>query len=621
MVLLLLTTLLALGAPTTGDDASRVDAGPSDPRFLEAQAAMEAHAVDRVQAPLDALLAERPDHFGANNLLAHFLTTHRGVNAEDARVASLLERADAALVSSSSLLFAREGRCGALYCWERERPAYAAEAPERANQRALLLAHDASRAPRYVQRAQKIFDKVFTLLGEESAEEAEGGHMFNKCFHFMWTGMMNVVAASELAPNDAGVWQAATAHVLRLYARRTIDVMNPNTPGRFVRHAVRLGGKPAARVLAGSLDKVIAALGKSGAERGDVASVLEWRALCDDVLAGRPLRPSVHKVEHGPSVTEGPRRGDGLYAAEIGSSPILPRPSHLLEDVVGEDLTPPLGARGGSAGDGRLQRAMRTHSLWPSRISVVRQLPRRVKLPPTFNDELNAVAEKAYDKFRDGRLREDAGFAELERRDPPKASSDLNNGFFMEQIQEEYMPGVPQRSPAFAGSMAYLELQKVAQKMCIEHAVRSGAPRHQAAAEIAASKLYIWAAVYTNGTHHAHHTHEDSICSGVYYSRAENGSSPIFLTDPRGLRHLGANKHSSAKMQPAAPFHHDYAFFPTEGDMVLFPSWLVHHIPANPAPQSTFDAATGAHNKRRASRVVWAFNLYGEFECWSRSNV
>ena len=122
--------------------------------------------------------------------------------------------------------------------------------------------------------------------------------------------------------------------------------------------------------------------------------------------------------------------------------------------------------------------------------------------------------------------------------------------------------------------------------------------------------------MYTNGTHHSHHTHEDSICSGVYYSRAEPGSTPITFSDPRGTDRLrlllgqgGRLPEHEKHFEPQAPFHHQYSFFPAEGDMVLFPSYTAHEIHANP-----FDKSSG-------SRIVWAFNLHGEFESWGRLNV
>jgi hypothetical protein len=54
--------------------------------------------------------------------------------------------------------------------------------------------------------------------------------------------------------------------------------------------------------------------------------------------------------------------------------------------------------------------------------------------------------------------------------------------------------------------------------------------------------LFIWAAVYEEGSYHSSHTHENSLCSGVYYSRGADGSAddnsgslaPLVFSDPRG---------------------------------------------------------------------------------------
>ena len=61
--------------------------------------------------------------------------------------------------------------------------------------------------------------------------------------------------------------------------------------------------------------------------------------------------------------------------------------------------------------------------------------------------------------------------------------------------------------------------------------------------------------------------------------------------------------------EPVAPFVHQYSVFPNAGDMVLFPSYLTHQVLPNPSAE------------REASRIVFAFNLYGDFDCWMRSNV
>ena len=43
--------------------------------------------------------------------------------------------------------------------------------------------------------------------------------------------------------------------------------------------------------------------------------------------------------------------------------------------------------------------------------------------------------------------------------------------------------------------------------------------------------------------------------------------------------------------------------------MVLFPPYTAHEVPAN------------QFEKKDGSRIVWAFNLHGEFESWARANA
>jgi len=117
------------------------------------------------------------------------------------------------------------------------------------------------------------------------------------------------------------------------------------------------------------------------------------------------------------------------------------------------------------------------------------------------------------------------------------------------------------------------------------------------------------------------------MCSGVYYSKSNPGSSPITFSDPRGTNRLrlllgqgGKLPDEERQFEPAAPFHHQvselalrilscalllipcprwplpssqYSFLPTEGDMVLFPSYTAHEVPSNP------------FETEDASRIVW----------------
>ena len=100
------------------------------------------------------------------------------------------------------------------------------------------------------------------------------------------------------------------------------------------------------------------------------------------------------------------------------------------------------------------------------------------------------------------------------------------------------------------------------------------------------------------------------------------GSSPIVFSDPRGgstfaiaaqnvaLERVKTPKGRRAQAaEPVAPFVHQYAVFPTAGDMVLFPSYLIHQVLPTPSAE------------REASRIAFAFNLNSDFDCWMRSNV
>lgn len=72
-----------------------------------------------------------------------------------------------------------------------------------------------------------------------------------------------------------------------------------------------------------------------------------------------------------------------------------------------------------------------------------------------------------------------------------------------------------------------------------------------------------WATVHSHNVFHAAHLHEDSLVSGVYYLKLPPNSGPIAFYDARG---------------PHPPFDNDLSVNPRHGDIVLFPSWLVHQV-------------------------------------------
>ena len=108
----------------------------------------------------------------------------------------------------------------------------------------------------------------------------------------------------------------------------------------------------------------------------------------------------------------------------------------------------------------------------------------------------------------------------------------------------------------------------------------------------------MWAAVYETGTVHSHHVHQASVVSAVYYSRtggSDNPGTPIVFSDPRGAPPAQSYEQFEGghDFEPTAPFHHQLNYFPSEGELVLFPSWLVHKVPGHAGDQH---------------RVSWPFN-------------
>lgn len=75
--------------------------------------------------------------------------------------------------------------------------------------------------------------------------------------------------------------------------------------------------------------------------------------------------------------------------------------------------------------------------------------------------------------------------------------------------------------------------------------------------------LNVWQSVQNDGSSHGLHDHTGARTCGVFFAQVPEGSGPIKFHDPR----------------PRSPFmYHPIVFQPTEGDIVVFPPWLVHEV-------------------------------------------
>jgi len=74
-----------------------------------------------------------------------------------------------------------------------------------------------------------------------------------------------------------------------------------------------------------------------------------------------------------------------------------------------------------------------------------------------------------------------------------------------------------------------------------------------------------WASVHHGGDQHGIHTHPGSMLSGVYYVQVPTDAGHLQFMDLRGGVGL-------------KPFDAAVPIAPTEGELVLFPSWVPHEI-------------------------------------------
>lgn len=85
----------------------------------------------------------------------------------------------------------------------------------------------------------------------------------------------------------------------------------------------------------------------------------------------------------------------------------------------------------------------------------------------------------------------------------------------------------------------------------------------------------------TSGGEHPLHAHPNSILSGVFYLKIPAASPPIIFNDPRDhYKYIQypikfGNPREMYKLLP------EYVINPTEGLMLMWPSWLEHQVPSS----------------------------------------
>jgi uncharacterized protein (TIGR02466 family) len=95
----------------------------------------------------------------------------------------------------------------------------------------------------------------------------------------------------------------------------------------------------------------------------------------------------------------------------------------------------------------------------------------------------------------------------------------------------------------------------------------------------------MWVNLLDNGGHQAMHNHANSFISGVVYlTPTHPGSQTVFMKSPGGTDFKFKNDHAGVTPNP---FNADkwVSPAPQPGDVILFPSYLMHAVPHNQGEQ------------------------------------
>jgi hypothetical protein len=95
----------------------------------------------------------------------------------------------------------------------------------------------------------------------------------------------------------------------------------------------------------------------------------------------------------------------------------------------------------------------------------------------------------------------------------------------------------------------------------------------------------MWVNVLDAGGRQAMHNHANSFISGVVYlTQTHPESRTVFMKSPGGTEFSFKNDHAAVH---TSPFNAEKWISPAPdpGDLVLFPSYLMHAVPTNPGPR------------------------------------
>ena len=85
----------------------------------------------------------------------------------------------------------------------------------------------------------------------------------------------------------------------------------------------------------------------------------------------------------------------------------------------------------------------------------------------------------------------------------------------------------------------------------------------------------------TKGGEHQSHAHASNLMSGVFYLKIPQNSPPIIFNDPRDYYKYIHYPVKFGNLRDKYKLLPEYVINPTEGMLLIWPSWLEHQVPAS----------------------------------------
>jgi uncharacterized protein (TIGR02466 family) len=107
-----------------------------------------------------------------------------------------------------------------------------------------------------------------------------------------------------------------------------------------------------------------------------------------------------------------------------------------------------------------------------------------------------------------------------------------------------------------------------------------------------------WINLHEYGGYNISHIHPGYLISGVYYVQADLGAGSLVLEDPRPQNRYAANHVFLKNLDERSSIE----VVPEEGKLILFPSWLEHHVTENQSSKDRVAISINVHAYKKPTK-------------------